>query len=81
MNVTIPDDIASQAGITAHEVMIELACRLFDGERLALWPAARLAGLSRVEFESELRKRGIAVYRPTPEDIEIDAETIRAMDG
>ena len=67
MTLTIPEDILEQAGLTERDALIEFACRLFDAERLALWPAARLAALSRGEMEDELTKRGIPIYRITPE--------------
>jgi predicted HTH domain antitoxin len=56
-----------QAGLTEREALVEFACRLFDAGRLPLAPAARLAALSRAEMEDELGRRGIAIYRVTPE--------------
>jgi predicted HTH domain antitoxin len=56
---------------------IEIACRLFDAGKLPLWPAAQVAGMSRVAFENELRTRGIAIYRPTVEDLEQDLEVMK----
>jgi predicted HTH domain antitoxin len=55
--------------MTEREALIEIACRLFDAGKLHLWPAAQLAGLSRVEFEQQLVDRKIAIYRPTLEDL------------
>jgi predicted HTH domain antitoxin len=52
--VIIPDVTLKQAGLTEKDALIEIACRLFDGDKLHLWPAAKLAGLSRDEFESAL---------------------------
>ena len=63
MPVIIPDETLKQAGLTETEARIEIACRLFDADKLHLWPAAQLAGLSRDEFESALISRGIAVHR------------------
>lgn len=63
MPVTIPDETLKQAGLTETEALIEIACRLFDADKLHLWPAAQLAGLSRDEFESALLSRGIPVHR------------------
>ena len=76
MTLHLPDDIVRQSGLTDDQLRVELACRLFDGGRLALWPAAQLAGLSRIEFESELRKRSIPLHRPTPEDLQNDLQTL-----
>ena len=67
MTLTIPDDILGQAGLSEHDALVEFACRLFAAGKLALWPAARLASLSRSEMEDELRVRDIPVYRVTDE--------------
>lgn len=79
MILHLREDILKQAGITEREALVEFACRLFDAEKLELWPAAQLAGLSRVAMEGELHKRNIAIYRPTVEDLERDLENIRAF--
>jgi len=63
MPVIIPDETLKQAGLTEKEALIEIACRLFDADKLHLWPAAQLAGMTRGEFESALISRGIAVHR------------------
>jgi predicted HTH domain antitoxin len=69
MPLVISDETLHEAGLTAGDAMVEFACRLFDADKLSLWPAARLAGLSRVAFEQALRERKIAVYRPRPSDL------------
>jgi predicted HTH domain antitoxin len=77
MTVNIPDELLKDTGLTERDVLIELACRLFDVEKLALWQAAKVAGLSRGELKEELAKRKIALYRPTPEDL---VKELAAMD-
>lgn len=77
--VTIPDDVLQQAGLTEKEVLVEVACRLFDAGKLALWPAARLAGLDRDEMEEALANRGIPVYRPQLHEVLADLEAIRRL--
>ena len=79
MTLTIPDELIKHTGLTEQELRIELACRLFDIERLDLWPAAQLAGLTRVQMEGELHKRGIPSYRPTIEDVRQDLENLKRM--
>jgi len=61
--VIISDEALRQTGLSDEEALVEIACCLFDAEKLHLWPAAKLAGLSRGEFESELASRGIDVHR------------------
>ncbi len=81
MPVVIPDEVIQQTGLSERELLIELACRLFDLEKLHLWPAAKLAGLTRTEMEEELMKRGIAIYRPTLEDLAEDLTTIQYVEN
>lgn len=81
MPLTIPDEVLAQAGLTERDACIEFACRLFDAGKLPLWPAARLAGLSRAEFEAELRTRGLPVYRITEAHYRQDLEALRKLGG
>jgi predicted HTH domain antitoxin len=81
MPLTISDDLLEAAGLSPGEARIEIACRMFDAGKLALWPAARWAGLSRVEFEAELHRRGIPIYRPTIEDITSDLAAFERLDA
>ena len=76
MTLNIPDDVLKQTGLDERGLLIELACRLFDAGKLTLHAAGKLAGLSRIEMEDELLDRGIAIYRPTVEDLEEDLRTL-----
>jgi predicted HTH domain antitoxin len=79
--VIIPDETLKQAGLTEKEALIEIACGLFDADKLHLWPAAQLAGMSRGEFESELMSRGIAVHRIDEEYLKHELEmSVRSRD-
>jgi len=79
MPFTLSDEILEKAGMTAEEARVEIACRLFDAGKLALWPAAQLAQMTRVQFEGELMERRIPIYRPTLEDLKSDVETIEHL--
>jgi predicted HTH domain antitoxin len=35
--------------------------------------------MTRTQFEDELHKRGIAIYRPTLEDLENDIKTLKDL--
>jgi predicted HTH domain antitoxin len=79
MPLTISDDDLERLRMSADEARIEIACRLFDAEKLDLWPAAQLAEMSRVQFEGELMHRKIPIYRPTLADLEADMKTIEKL--
>ena len=78
-HLEIPDEILKLTGLSAREAIVEFACSLFAAEKLPLWPAAKLAGLSRVEMEAALRERKIAVYRPTLQDFAEDMTAVREL--
>jgi predicted HTH domain antitoxin len=78
MRLVIPDEALREAGLSEVDALVEFACRLFAAEKLILWSAAKLTGLSRVAFEQELRARGIPLYRPDPRDL---AEELASMSG
>jgi predicted HTH domain antitoxin len=77
MTLNIPEGILEQAGLTEREVLIELACRLFDADKLGKSAAARLCGMDRTAFEFELDKRKLPLYHMTDEDWEIDQKSAR----
>jgi len=79
MPLTLSDDILKQAGMTVEEARVEIACRLFDAGKIALWPAAQLAQLTRVAFEEELHRRRIPIYRPTVADLQADLKTLERL--
>lgn len=79
MPLVIPDEVLQAAGQTEQEARVEIACRLFQAEKLDLWPAAQFANLSRSAFEAELMKREIPIYRPTAEDVRSDLKTMAKL--
>jgi predicted HTH domain antitoxin len=81
MPLTITDEELHTLGMSEREARIELACRLFDAGRLHLWPAAKFAGLTRVEMEAELAHRNIPIYRPSVEDLKQDLANLEAMEA
>lgn len=74
MSILLTDDVLRQAGLDDRSARIEFACWLFDTGRLDLWPAAQVAGFSKVDFEAELLKRNIAIYRYDVADFARDME-------
>lgn len=79
MGLYISSDRLREAGLDERDALTAFACRMFQGKKLEMWPAARMAGLERVEMEGEFRKRGIAIYSPTIGDLHEDVETMRKL--
>jgi predicted HTH domain antitoxin len=63
MPLTLSDADLDVLRAAAPEALIEIACRLYDADRIAKPQATRLTGLSRAEFEEELTKRGLPWIR------------------
>ena len=79
MPLVIPDETLRAAGLSEPEAKLEIACRWFDAGKLTVGHAARLAGLSVIDFESQLQRRGIPRYRYTEESLEHDIEVLKKL--
>jgi predicted HTH domain antitoxin len=79
MGLHISSDQLREAGLDEREALVEFACRLFQAGKLSLWPAAKMAGVSKVEMEAQLRRRGIPIYSPTLDDLREDMENIKRI--
>jgi predicted HTH domain antitoxin len=79
MPLVISDEMLRAAGMNEREAKLEIACRWFDAGKLAFGHAARLAGLTENEFETELQLRGIPRYRYTEEMLEQDVATLKKL--
>ena len=79
MALVIPDETLQAAGLSEAEAKLEIACRWFDEGKLAFGHAARLAGLSEIEFESQIELRGIPRYRYTSAMLDQDVETLKTL--
>ena len=81
MTLKIPDEFLTAAHMDERAILVELACHLFDIERLTLAQAARLAGMDRAAFEDELHDRHIAIYRYGREEFDQDMHALAKMRG
>ena len=79
MTFTIPDEVLGPALSTPEKLRLELAVGLFAADKASLGRAARIAGLTHLEMQLELRRREIPLHYGM-EDWKADLETIRNMD-
>jgi len=79
MPLVITDEQLHALNMDEGDARIEIACRLFDAERLSLPASARFAGLTRIAMEGKLRKRRIALYRPTIEEVFNDFDALQHL--
>jgi predicted HTH domain antitoxin len=77
MPFTISDEQLQTIGMSEHEAAIEFACRLFDVGKITFHAAMKLAAVDRLAFEDALRARGIAIYRPDPEELRREVEALK----
>lgn len=78
MAVTIPDEIVRASRMTEAELKQEIAVLLYERERLTLAQAARLASMTRLQFQHLLASRQIPVHFDVA-DFEADLETLREL--
>lgn len=67
-----PDDIQ-------HQVLEWLVLSLFKDERISSGKAARLLGLTRIEFLALLRRRGIAYVDYSPAELGDELAAVHAL--
>lgn len=75
MALIITDETLSKAHLTANELLIDLACYLYDKKRLSGGQARTLAGLDQISFQKELARRDINIHY-TEEDLNKDLENL-----
>lgn len=79
MGVQISEDILSNARMTPHELLIEIAVHLYDIDKLTLGQARRMAGLDQISFQKEMAIRNVLIKFDV-EDLMVDLETIASTE-
>lgn len=78
MPLTIPDKTLDGLRSAARDALIDMACRLYDADRISKPEATRMTGLSRIDFEDELTRRGLpAVHLEYDETMRRELDEIR----
>ncbi|MCW1885745.1 UPF0175 family protein [Luteolibacter flavescens] len=74
----LPDSVLEGTGLTPELAKLEVAVALYRDRKASMGKAARLAGLSRPEFQRELGKRGVTVDYEVA-DLRADVEALRGL--
>lgn len=75
MALIISDDTLSKAQLSADELLIDLACYLYDKKRMSMGQARRLASLDHISFQKELSNRDIYIHY-TEQDLKKDLDNL-----
>ncbi len=75
MALIITDDTLLKAHTSAEELLIDLACYMYEKKRMSMGQARHLAGLDQISFQKELAKRDIYIHY-TEADLKKDLENL-----
>lgn len=75
MALIISDDILNKAQTSADELRVEIACYLYEKQRMTMGQARQLAQLDQIQFQKELAKRDIYLHYAL-EDFETDLNNL-----
>ncbi|MBD2437513.1 UPF0175 family protein [Nostoc sp. FACHB-110] len=78
MSVVIPDDILRAARMTEDELKLEIAIMLYKQEKISSGKARAWTGLTVIEFQHELAKRGLCINYDV-KDFAADIQTLQSM--
>lgn len=78
MSVVIPDDILQSTKMTEDELRLEIAIMLYKQEKISSGKARAWTGLTVIEFQHELAKRGLYINYDV-EDLQADVKTLQSM--
>ncbi|NJL40123.1 MAG: UPF0175 family protein [Leptolyngbyaceae cyanobacterium RM2_2_4] len=78
MSVIIPDDILQATRMTEDELELEIAIMLYKQQRISSGKVRAWTGLTVLEFQHELAKRGLCINYDV-EDFQADVETLKSL--
>lgn len=79
MSVTIPDDIVQSTHMTEAELKVEIAVMLYKQQKISSGKARAWTGLTVIEFQHELAKRGLFINYDV-DDLEADIKVLHSLD-
>ena len=80
MSVVIPDDILQSIKMTEDELKLEIAIMLYEQQKISSGKARAWTGLTVIEFQHELAKRGLYINYDAA-DFQDDVKTLRSLES
>ncbi|MFW5779001.1 MAG: UPF0175 family protein [Coleofasciculus sp.] len=78
MSLVIPNDILQATKMTEDELKLEIAIMLYKQEKISSGKVRAWTGLTVIEFQHELGKRGLSINYDV-EDFQSDIQTLQSM--
>jgi predicted HTH domain antitoxin len=78
MSFVIPDNILQATKMTEDELRLEIAIMLYKQQKISSGKARAWTGLTVIEFQHELAKRGLCINYDV-EDFQSDLKTLQLM--
>ena len=78
-DLIISGQILEELRLNPSELLIDLAVFLYDKEKLSMGQAKKLAGLTQIEFQKEMAKRGVYIKYDIA-DLERDLQNLNQLD-
>lgn len=79
MSIIIPDHIFQSTKMTEDELKLEIAIMLYKQEKISSGQARTWTGLTVIEFQHELAKRGYCINYDV-EDFQADIKTLQSLE-
>lgn len=77
-DLVISGSVLEELQISPKDLMTDIAVYLYDKEKLSVGQAKKLAGLTQVEFQKEMSKRGVFIKYDI-EDLEKDLDMLKRL--
>jgi predicted HTH domain antitoxin len=75
----LEEDLEKIEGISDSELKLEIAILLYEKDKISLRKAAKMAGLSWIDFSEILCVRNIPTVRMTDEDFKTEISTVNSL--
>jgi len=76
--VTVPDNIAEACHLTPETALLDVAIGIYKREQWSMGRCAKIVGMTRLQFQSELGKRQIPINYDES-DLESDVTTMKSL--